>query len=155
MNRRALRIGFLVLDVAAIGAAGLLILRATVAARDVGTRNLPWLTAMIISHGVDILFAMGRGIVFALAIWLTVVIVNWHRDRDERRNVGEKEQRIIKARTEELDYWRKRARAAEATAGDRLAIIRASMGAVSHAAMQLRGAGEDAEPAAGLRKVKG
>lgn len=110
---------------------------------------------MIVSHGVDILFAMGRGIVFALAIWLTVVIVNLVRDRDERRNVGEKEARIIKARTEERDYWRERAEAAEAKAGERLAIIRASMGAVSHAAMQLRGAGEDEAPAAALRKVRG
>lgn len=117
-------------------------------------RSLPWLTAMIVSHGVDILFAMGRGIVFALAIWLTVVIVNWHRDRDERRNVDEKAQAIIKARTEERDYWRERAEAAEAKAGERLAIIRASMGAVSHAAMQLRGAGEDEAQETGLRKVK-
>lgn len=118
-------------------------------------RTLPWLTAMIVSHGVDILFAMGRGIVFALAIWLTVVIVNWVRDRDERRNVGEKEARIIKARTEERDYWRERAEAAEAKAGERLATIRATMVSLNMAEVQLRGAGEDEAQETGLRKVRG
>ncbi len=99
-----------------------------------------WLDAMIRQYGVQLLFTVARGVGFALSIWLTVVVVNWYRNRDERRNVDEKARKIIEARTTERDYWKRRATEAETLAGDRLAIIRASTASMNHAALQLQGA---------------
>ena len=119
-------------------------------------RASAWLSAMILQYGVRMLFAFALCLGFALSIWLTVVVVNWYRDRDERRNVDEKSQRIITAKTSERDYWHRRCEDAEALAGKRLAIIRASTAAINHAGIQLRGA-TDAEdvPVGALRKVRG
>ena len=110
-----------------------------------------WLSAMIRQYGVRLLFTVARVIGFVFSIWLTTVVVNLYRDRDEKRNVDTKAQRIIEAKTSERDYWKRRAQDAETLAGDRLAIIRASTASMNHAAMQLRGAGDAAEP----RKVQG
>ncbi len=99
-----------------------------------------WLDAMIRQYGVRLLFTVARGVGFALSIWLTVVVVNWYRDLNEKRNVGEKERKIIEDKTRDRDYWRRRAEEAEALAGDRLAIIRASTASMNHAALQLQGA---------------
>ncbi|MEA3224364.1 MAG: hypothetical protein U9Q07_00310 [Planctomycetota bacterium] len=113
---------------------------------------MSWLDAMIRQYGVQLLFTVARVIGFGLSIWLTVVITNWYRDRDEKRNIEKKPQRLIEHYRGDRDYWRHRAEDAEKLAGNRLATIRASMASMHHAAMQLRGAGDD-EPAK-LRKVK-
>ena len=68
---------------------------------------IAWLEAMIRQYGVQLLFAIARVIGFAVVIGLTVVVVNWRRDRDERRNVGEKEREIIeRLKQEESDRKR-------------------------------------------------
>lgn len=114
-----------------------------------------WLSAMIRQYGVQVLFAVGRAAGLALTIWLTVVVVNKYRDHDERRNVGEKERRIIEALTQDRDDWRQRCEEAEELANDRLALIRSVMAGIGRAAVQLRGAGDAkaAHPVA-LRKAK-
>jgi len=99
-----------------------------------------WLDAMIRQYGVQLLFTAARVIGFGLSLWLTVVVVNWYRNRDERRNVNEKARKIIVRTRADRDYWRQQAEDAERLAGDRLAIIRASMAAINHAGVQLRGA---------------
>lgn len=99
-----------------------------------------WLDAMIRQYGVQLLFAIARVIGFAISILWTIVIVNWFRDRDEKRNVGEKERKIIEDLKGDRDYWKRRATEAETLAGDRLAIIRASTASMNHAALQLQGA---------------
>ncbi len=113
-----------------------------------------WLSAMIREYGVQVLFAVARTIGFALTIWLTVVIVNLYRDRDERRNIGEKERKIIEARTQDRDDWRQQCEEAKALAGGRLAIIRTVMGGIGRAAVQLRGAGDAKAEPVRLRKAK-
>lgn len=118
-------------------------------------REWAWLSAMIQQYGVQLLFTIARVIGFVLSMLLTIVIVNWYRDRDERRNIDVKARRIIDEKRRERDYWHKRCFDAEALAGDRLAIIRASTASMHNAALQLRGAGDADEPPVKLRKVKG
>lgn len=99
-----------------------------------------WLDAMIRQYGVQLLFIVARVIGFGVSLWLTVVVTNWYRDRDEKRNVGEKERKIIEGLNADRDYWSGRAHAAEALAGDRLATIRGIAASLSNASLQLSGA---------------
>ena len=99
-----------------------------------------WLDAMLRQYGVRLLFTAARVVGMGLTIWLTVVVTNWYRDRNEKRNVGEKERKIIEGLKGDRDYWSERAHSAEALAGDRLATIRASAASISNGALQLSGA---------------
>lgn len=114
-----------------------------------------WLSVMIRQYGVQLLFTVARVIGFVLMLGLTVVVVNWRRDRDEKRNVDEKARRIIEAKIADRDYWKRRAMDAEALAGDRLAIIRVVTAGIGRAAVQLRGAGDAETEPQKLRKVQG
>ena len=96
-----------------------------------------WLSAMIRQYGVQLLFTVAQVIGFALSIWVTVVVVNWHRDRDERRNVDEKARKIIEARTAEREAWKARAKKAERLAGNRLASMRAALMELGSVTVQL------------------
>lgn len=113
-----------------------------------------WLDAMIRQYGVQLLFTVARTIGFGLTIWLTVVVTNWYRDRDEKRNISIKGLAIIRERKRERDHWKRRAEDAETLAGDRLAIIRASTASMHHAALQLRGAGDAEAAPVKLRKAR-
>ena len=112
-----------------------------------------WLDVMIRQYGVQLLFTVARVIGFVLAMLLTIVVVNWCRDRDERRNIDEKARRIIAARTAERESWKARCKTAERVAGRRLGAMRAALTELSNATVQLIEAGDDEEPAQ-LRKVK-
>jgi len=110
-----------------------------------------WLDAMIRQYGVQLLFTVARVIGFGLSMWLTVVVVNWYRDRDERRNVDEKARRIIAARTAERDRWRAQCKAIERVAARRRGAMRAALPQLSGAMTQLVGDGEDPD---NRRKVR-
>lgn len=99
-----------------------------------------WLKVIIRQYNVQLLFIVARVLGFGVSLWFTVVVVNWYRDRDEKRNVDEKARRIIIERTAERDYWKHRAKDTEALAGGRLAVIRASIASINNAALQLTGA---------------
>ena len=99
-----------------------------------------WFDAMIRQYGVQLLFTVARVVGLAVTVWLTVVATNWYRDRDEKRNIDAKARRVITAKTVSKNAWKRRALAAEALAGDRLAIIRAATASMNNAAIQLRGA---------------
>lgn len=102
-----------------------------------------WLDVMIRQYGVQLLFTGTRMIGLGLTLWLTVAVTNWRRDRDERRNIGEKERVIIERLKQERDRWKLSAEESQRIADDRLAIIRVVTAGIGRAAVQLRGAGAD------------
>jgi len=115
-------------------------------------RALQWIWNMKLEIGLHLAYTVANVLVYLAAIALIVFVVNKLRDRDERRNVGVKERRIINKYRLRAAYWRRRCEDAERLAGSRLAIIRCAMvdvgsaqKSLTFASMQLRGSEEHEE----------
>jgi uncharacterized ion transporter superfamily protein YfcC len=81
--------------------------------------------------GPPMLWIVLRSLIYLASIWLTWIIANWARDRDERRNVDAKAQRIIGALQAELKSERHYRQEYERLAKDRVGVIRAAAASLS------------------------